>query len=219
VLKAVILISCFVLSGLALGADHKAHSGAVPEEEYHKTVQKVEEDEGGEPEPAPEPEAVPAELVAPVIQRAAAPPVAQALHNHLEISAIGLNANVSPVAINGKGEIDVPAAGVGLWNGGAQPGGLGNVFLDGHVYGVFRNLHGLGAGQTIQLTWNERNYNYRVVSNSTYSLDELLANGGALWSNILYNAPSGKGLTIMTCAGSPMGATYSHRTVVKAVEI
>jgi hypothetical protein len=50
--------------------------------------------------------------------------------------------------------------------------------------------------------------------------DELLANGASLWHSILYNPVGGaRGLNIMTCAGSPIGNTYTHRTVVFAYQI
>lgn len=139
--------------------------------------------------------------------------------NNLRIPAIAVNSSAYSVGINSLGEIAVPDSGVGLWNGGAMPGHSGNVFLNGHVFSVFSDLKNLVPGATIELAWQGTVYRYQVISNDTYSMTNLLANNYATWRNILYFAPNGHNLTIMTCAGYPVGGTYSHRTVVRAVQI
>jgi sortase (surface protein transpeptidase) len=134
--------------------------------------------------------------------------------------SIGVYRAVQTVGINAAGEIDVPASNVGLWNGGAQPGQNGVVFLDGHVFGVFANLKNTPVGSEFSLTWGGVVYRYRVANNQTYSLDYLRQTSNGVWASMLYTPVGGpKGLNIMTCAGSPQGNTYSHRTVVYAYQI
>jgi len=142
------------------------------------------------------------------------------LSNHLEMPSIGVNSAVQWVGLNSKGEIDVPASSVGMWNGGVSPGQNGVVFLDGHVFGVFSNLRNTPVGSEFSLTWGGVVYRYRVSQNSTYALSDLNNTSNGIWRGILYTPVGGtKGLNIMTCAGYPQGSTYSHRTVVYAYQI
>ncbi|MCL1929965.1 class F sortase [Candidatus Saccharibacteria bacterium] len=142
------------------------------------------------------------------------------MSNHLEIPGIGVYRAVQTVGLNNSGEIDVPSSNVGLWNGGAQPGQNGVVFLDGHVFGVFANLKNTSVGSIFSLTWGGVVYHYRVADVQTYSLSQLNQTSNGIWSGILYKPVGGaKGLNIMTCAGQPQGNTYSHRTVVYAYQV
>lgn len=137
----------------------------------------------------------------------------------LHISTIAVNSPVYSLGTNSLGEITVPDYGVGLWSEGTMPGQNGNVFLSGHVFGVFSELKNLPADAIIELAWQDVVYRYQVISNDTYSMASLLADNHILWRDILYSAPNNRNLTIMTCAGSSINDAYQHRTVVRAVQI
>jgi len=155
----------------------------------------------------------------PVVSVANTPPAVD-LSNHLEMPSIGVYRSVITVGLNSAGEIDVPSSNVGLWNGGAQPGQPGVVFLDGHLFGVFTNLKNTTVGSEFSLTWSDVVYRYRVSDNRTYSLEDLNQTSNGIWASILRTPVGGSnGLNIMTCAGQPTGNTYSHRTIVYAYQI
>ncbi|MCL2037727.1 class F sortase [Candidatus Saccharibacteria bacterium] len=131
--------------------------------------------------------------------------------DRLIIPKIGLNSPLTTVGMAG-GAIDVHPSLPGRWNGSARPGSNGAVFVDGHNDGIFARLGALAVGDQIMITNGGATYTYTVVFTKVAPLESvnmakaLTVYGGAK-----------QGLNLMTCAGSPVGNTYSHRLTVYAV--
>ena len=138
---------------------------------------------------------------------------AQSNYDRLIIPRIGLNARLATVGLTSSGAVDVHPSLPGRWSGSARPGSSGAVFVGGHSTGIFKALGRLAVGDQISIALaSGETYNYTVAKIETRSLndpalmrDALAAAGGAT-----------QGLNLMTCAGSPMGNTYSHRLIVYA---
>lgn len=137
--------------------------------------------------------------------------------NSLTIPSIGLQVATTEVGVTATNNIDVPSdLRVGRWVGSAKPGTPGAVFLDGHVDGVFANLHSVKTGQVISVSYGGKIFMYRIVHTETVLLENvdmskaLSVYGGAV-----------EGLNIMTCAGTYVSSqgTYDHRFVVYAVRL
>lgn len=136
--------------------------------------------------------------------------------NKLTISSIGVNAPIVTLGLTSKNNIAAPAKNsqVGLWNGRAQPGQQGLVFLTGHVQGVFSKLKYVKVGQVISATYNNKVHNYRVVHTEVVPLK------GIDMSRYLRAYNGGyEGMNIMTCAGTYnwFTNTYSKRLIVFTV--
>ncbi len=131
----------------------------------------------------------------------------------ISIPSIGLQAGLVGVGLDASGAVGVPAAQVGWYNGSSRPGQAGASFLDGHTPGVFGGLRNVAAGATVNVVMDGQTYSYRVVRTETTLLEQvdMLA--------ILTYGGGQDTLVMMTCAGSPIGNTYSHRLTVYAVRI
>lgn len=169
------------------------------------------------PSPTTEPTAqqqTAAQQPAAKIAAAAAP---QPKGNTLFMPSIGFQAPVTTVGVTADNAIDVPAGlQVGWWNGSAQPGTPGAVFLDGHVDGVFKRLSTVAVGQTISLFYGGQTYSYRIVQKEVVPLA-----GIDMTRALSVYGGAAEGLNIMTCAGTyiPSQGTYDQRLVVYAVRV
>ena len=123
---------------------------------------------------------------------------------------------VYPVGVDSNRRIITPDTTIGWWNSpsNAKPGEIGAIFLNGHTPGILGFLGGVGVGSQITINFDGVTYNYRVVGAETYAYDD-----PSLMANALTPRGGSRGLNIMTCAGSPVAGTYSHRLVVFAVQI
>ena len=157
--------------------------------------------------PSPTPTPAPA-------QPAVAPAPAPA-YDKVSIPSLGMSARYVTVGLTSTNAIDVHPSLVGWWNGSAQPGTPGTVFLDGHNPGVFSKLPNIQNGAQISISKaNGEVFNYTVVHNETVQLADinmraaLSAYGGA-----------SEGLNLMTCVGAynARTGTTDQRLVVYAV--
>lgn len=140
----------------------------------------------------------------------------QALEARISIPSIKLNAPIVPVGVTATNEIAVPAdMSIGRWIGSSDFGQPGTTFLDGHVYGVFANLHQVRSGATVAVNQNGQIYSYLVTHLETYSLEDVDM------SALLHTYTASEGLVVMTCAGDylPKADTYSKRLVVYAKRV
>jgi len=138
--------------------------------------------------------------------------VATPTTDRLIIPSIGLNAQLVTVGLTAQGAVDVNPYLPGRWNGSAQPGSAGAVFVDGHKEGIFRDLGALAVGRQVTISLSSgANYNYTVRATEVVELSKVDMSkalhpfGGAM-----------EGLNLMTCAGAWTGSTYSHRLIVYA---
>ncbi len=145
-------------------------------------------------------------------QKNALPPPAET-PARVSIASIGLSTSVIPVGINKKGEMDVPdgsTMNVGWYRGGPKPGEVGSAVLDAHVFAAFKNLRYVKVGEEIVVETTEGTRLRFVVEDSrVYKLSELTP-------QMLFGQNDGRRLHLITCAGTPVGDTYSHRLVVYA---
>lgn len=172
-------------------------------------------------QPSPSPTTEPTAQQQTAAQQPAAKVVAattpQPKSNTLYIPGIGFQAPVATVGVTVSNAIDVPASlQVGWWNGSAQPGTPGAVFLDGHVDGVFRRLSSVAVGQTVSLLYSGQTYSYRIVHKEVVPLA-----GIDMTQALSVYGGAAEGLNIMTCAGTyiPSQGTYDQRLVVYAVRV
>ena len=145
-------------------------------------------------------------------QTVSRPVVAAPATDRLIIPSIGLNAQLVTVGLTAQGAVDVNPNLPGRWNGSAQPGSAGAVFVDGHKEGIFRDLGALAVGSQVTISLSSgANYNYTVRATEVVELSKVDMSkalhpfGGAM-----------EGLNLMTCAGAWTGSTYSHRLIVYA---
>ncbi len=138
----------------------------------------------------------------------------------VSIPALGVNARVLNVGLDGQGNIASPVGiyDTGWYNGSARPGQEGAVFIDGHagvgVPGIFARLGDLSAGAIITVQRADgASVNYSVKHIKTVSAVEVDMKE-ALSPYVGYS----KGLNLMTCAGTYVQGTgtYEHRTIVFA---
>ncbi|MEO5949608.1 MAG: class F sortase [Candidatus Saccharimonas sp.] len=156
------------------------------------------------PSPVPAPAPTPARAPAPT-------PV----YDKVSIPSIGLSSQYVTVGTTATNAIDVNPTLVGWWNGSAQPGTFGAVFLDGHNPGVFRKLPSIQVGALITLTKASGEvFNYTVAHTEVVQLAGM--NMGAALST--YGGAS-EGLNLMTCVGTYSAATGTtdQRLIVYAV--
>lgn len=133
----------------------------------------------------------------------------------LSIPAIQLGSPVVPVALNSKGEMDVPGGdtnNVGWYAGGVLPGERGTAVMDAHVFAAFKNLSSIKVGDDLYVdTGDNRRLHFVVRAAETYALSELTP-------DMLFQKTDGRHLNLITCAGSLTAdrTTYDHRLVVYA---
>lgn len=162
-----------------------------------------------EPEPAPAPAPVVTAVSRPTTKAApAAAPVAPS--NHLDISGRSLKVEYTESTAVNAGNV------VKFYN---------NKFLYGHNSGnVFGFLSGVGVGTTFSLTYNGVTTNYRVSNKVTYEKTgstTLGLNGATIKMGHVaagFSPDEVKhSLSIMTCAGTPLGnGDATHRLVLFA---
>jgi hypothetical protein len=137
---------------------------------------------------------------------------------HIRIPAAGVDAEIEPVFVDGRGNMAVPSRSdrVGWYAGGPSPGSPGDAVLDGHLdtaagSAVFGELHRLKAGDQLIVDWSGgRTYTFIVESVRLYSFDA--------HPDGLFAADGPTRLSLITCAG-PWDArlgTYRQRLVVDA---
>jgi len=155
-------------------------------------------------QPAPKP------TPKPVQAKAAAP-----AYDKVSIPGIGLSSRFVTVGLTSANAIDVHPSLIGWWNGSAQPGNPGAVFLDGHNPGVFSKLPSVKQGAQISLTKaSGETFNYSVVHTEVVQLVGI--NMRAALSP--YGGAS-EGLNLMTCVGAynTETGTTDQRLIVYAV--
>ena len=149
---------------------------------------------------------------APAQPRAAIPAPS---YDKVSIPGIGLTSRFVTVGLTNTNAIDVHPSLVGWWNGSAQLGSPGAVFLDGHNPGVFSRVPLMKEGVQISLTKaSGETFNYTVVHVETVMLvginmrAALTPYGGAR-----------EGLNLMTCVGAynAQTGTTDQRLVVYAI--
>ena len=162
----------------------------------------------------------------------------------LRVPAIGLRASVAAVGITSEDVMDAPMgpAGDPVWDqafwyrGSAVPGSASTALIAGHVGGpggrsaAFARIGDLRPGDLILVrdTRSGLDVQFAVTESETYSIDE--ARDPAVLTRI-YGAgpvtgtppqPSTDGLahlTLITCAGSFVDGTHSHRLAVFASRV
>lgn len=145
---------------------------------------------------------------------------------YLSIEKLGIsNARVLAMGVNAKGALNTPANifDVGWYNASGKPGQGRVMIIDGHnggphMYGVFKKLPDLVAGDIIKIERGDGAvFEYSVVENTTVSIDE-----ADKYMNTLAKKPAisdKEGLTLISCTGewSQKQKTYLSRQFVRAV--
>ena len=156
------------------------------------------------PKPAPTP--------APVPTRAPTPIPA---FDKVSIASIGLSSQFVSVGLTNTNAVDVHPSLIGWWNGSAQPGNPGAVFLDGHNPGVFSKLPSVKEGAQIILTKASGEiFNYTVVY-----IEIIQLAGGSMNAALTPYDGASEGLNLMTCVGTynTKTGTTDQRLIVYAV--
>lgn len=195
-------------------------SGDALAKEAPDTTAKVEVSTDKEPSKSTEEakEAPVQTVVTPAPKPAAAQPVVSApapSYDRVSIPSLGLNSRYVSVGLTSTGNIDVHPSLVGMYNGNAQPGNPGAVFLDGHNPGVFSSLPRIGVGAQISMTKaSGEQFNYTVVHTETVQLE-----GINMRRALRVHGGAAEGLNIMTCVGTynPATGTTDQRFIVYAV--
>lgn len=145
---------------------------------------------------------------------------------YLSIEKLGIsNARILSVGVTAAGALATPANifDVGWYNASGKPGEGRVLIIDGHnggphVYGVFKRLPELVAGDIIKIERGDGAvFNYKVVENTTVSIDDA---NSYMNTSARRSAVNGKeGLTLITCTGewSQAQKTYLSRQFVRAV--
>ncbi len=145
---------------------------------------------------------------------------------YLSIEKLGIsNARVLAMGVNAKGALNTPANifDVGWYNASGKPGQGRVMIIDGHnggphMYGVFKKLPDLVAGDIVKIERGDGAiFEYSVVENTTVSIDE-----ADKYMNTLAKKPAisdKEGLTLISCTGewSQKQKTYLSRQFVRAV--
>lgn len=145
---------------------------------------------------------------------------------YLSIEKLGIsNARVLAMGVNAKGALNTPANifDVGWYNASGKPGQGRVMIIDGHnggphMYGVFKKLPDLVAGDIVKIERGDGAiFKYSVVENTTVSIDE-----ADKYMNTLAKKPAisdKEGLTLISCTGewSQKQKTYLSRQFVRAV--
>lgn len=139
---------------------------------------------------------------------------------YIAIPAIGIpNTPVLKLGLLASGAIAVPdnIYETGWYDGSAQPGQSGAMFIYGHVSswtanGIFYNLKKLVPGDQVTITRGDAaTYTYKVVSIKIYPYNDVDMN------QVLAPVdPKQPGLNLMTCTGQVMKGTseFNERLVV-----
>ena len=144
---------------------------------------------------------------------------------YLSIDAIRLwNSRILPMGVNEDGALDTPRNifDVGWYESSGKPGEGKTIVIDGHnggphVYGVFKRLPDLGAGDIIVIERGDGlKYHYSVVENNEIPLSE-----SDKYMTVAMKSPEkGKeSLTLISCSGewSQQQGTYLSRQFVRAI--
>lgn len=134
------------------------------------------------------------------------------------IPKIGVNTPVESVAMDSKGNMDVPkdAANVAWYNLGPKPGETGSAVLAGHyddpsgAPAVFYNLGSLQVGDELEVSdENGTKYIYSITGKESYPVDTFPI-------SVVFGPSDKPILNLITCEGvfNTSAATYSHRLVV-----
>jgi Sortase domain len=163
--------------------------------------------------PAPAPSPTSGTLAAAQAIVAPVPPPAR-----LSIAAIGVDAAIEPLGLDGQGRMATPSRpdNVGWYSPGAAPGDVGNAVIDGHLDwtdgpAVFWRLGKLRRGDELAVSRADGSRaRFLVLSTATMPWD---ASTDALFTKT--GPPS---LTLITCAGAwdRQRGTYLQRLVVRA---
>jgi len=206
-----------LLAGTILYVNVWAADPAYSSENPQTTVQESQVADSN-PTPAPSLKAQPKPQVNTAkVAKASSAGSKKSIGDTLSIASIGFRAPIINVGVTPDNSIDVPVeAKVGRWIGSARPGSSGAVFLDGHVSGVFANLHKTRVGQIVSVRYGGTSYSYRIVHIETVPLA-----GIDMTKALSVYGTASEGLNIMTCAGTymPSQGTYDHRLVVYAVRV
>jgi LPXTG-site transpeptidase (sortase) family protein len=147
------------------------------------------------------------------------------LPRYLSIPALGIsNARVLQVGVDNKGQVGTPrnVFDVGWYQASGKPGQGKTMLIDGHnggphVYGVFKNLPDLEAGDIIIVERGDGVvFKYSVVENNEVPL----SSSDSYMAKALRSPESGKeSLTLISCSGewSQSQGTYLSRQFVRAV--
>lgn len=127
------------------------------------------------------------------------------------IPSINLDTSIIGMGINSKGELDVPSGdtnNVGWFSGGPRPGQVGSAVLDAHVFAAFENLKYAKIGDEVIIeTDGGTRLRFIIEESTVYKLSDIT-------SHMLFGRNDARRLNLITCAGNPVGDTYSHRLVV-----
>lgn len=147
---------------------------------------------------------------------AAAPaPQPAPVYDTVSIPSIGFSSRYVTVGLTSGNAIDVHPTLVGWWNGSAQPGSNGAVFLDGHNPGVFSKLPNIAVGATITINQaSGASYSYTVVHREIVMLTDV-----NMRTVLQPYGGSAQGLNLMTCMGAynPATGTTDQRLIVYAI--
>jgi hypothetical protein len=128
------------------------------------------------------------------------------------IASSGMCMSIISVGLTPEGAVGTPSSlyQAGWYNGSAALGSGGASFVDGHSPGNFSAIKSVGYGTVITIGLaNGQNINYQVTGIENVPLAQVNM------SKVL----SSPGLNLMTCNGSPVGNTYSHRFIVYSSRI
>jgi uncharacterized membrane protein len=169
-----------------------------------------------EPAPTPTPTPTPQPTPKPVATKAAPAAVKPTpAYDKVTIPSIGLSSRYVAIGLTASNAIDVHPSFVGRWNGSAEPGTPGTVFLDGHNPGIFRKVPNIAVGAQITISKASGEvFNYTVVHTETVQLAGI--NMRAALST--YGGAT-EGLNMMTCVGTynAQTGTTDQRHIVYAV--
>lgn len=156
-------------------------------------------------EPVVEQKAQPTQTVAAKKKYVAEVPV------RLIVPSIGLDTSIVGVGVNAAGEMAVPSGNtdnVGWYKYGPKPGQVGSSVLDAHVFAAFEDLRHLKVGSDIiVVTESGQRLRFVVQQSTVYKLSDIT-------SSMLFGRKNDRWLNLITCAGKPVGNTYSHRLIV-----
>lgn len=137
----------------------------------------------------------------------------------LIIARIGVNAPIEEVGITQSGDLATPQAhpwdDVGWYNNGPLPGTEGSAVIDGHLDrpggspAVFRNLHYLKTGDTVEVVYvSGKLLSFQVLRVASYTPQ-------AAPVQAIFGTTGGKYLNLITCAGTWIPA--QHQTALRLV--
>jgi hypothetical protein len=138
----------------------------------------------------------------------------------LSIPALGVQARVVPIGVDGSGQAQVPGdvGSVGWYRFGPSPGSAGAAVLIGHVDsrvqgpGVFFELNALSPGDAVTVTMGTgRRLSFRVVARRSFRKE--------LLPRAVFAREGPPVLVLVTCGGSfdERARRYSDNVVVYAV--